>query len=313
MEMIGNRTLIQKADLTVQDMINDGGYLQPAQAQAFIRTLIDRSTVMPLSTVVPMRAPTQRLEKLRFGSRVLRAGTEAQALGQNDRAKPDLELEELNAQLFKAEVRLNNEVLQDSIEGGRLRETIMATLGERISLDMDEVIVNGDTASADPFLAKFDGIMKQAAANVVNNGGNLVSRTLWKDMLKAMPSEFLRNKRLMRFLVSVDTEIEYRDSVAARETNVGDAFLQGDAPASYGGVPILDVPVIRQDLGVGNNRTEALLTDPKNVNVGVWRRIEMETDKDITAGELIIVATLRFDARLAENRATVKGIDIAYA
>jgi len=308
--MIGNRSLIEKADLALSDLLTDGGALSPAQARAFIRTLIDESVIMPMSTVVPMRAPTQLIERIRFGSRVLRAGAEGQALAEADRAKPDLEKSELNAQLFKAEVRLNNEVLEDSIERQNLRSTVMAILAERVALDMDEVIINGDTASADPFLAKFDGIIKAASTNVVPTGVAPISKTVWKDMLKAMPTEFLRNKRRMRFLTSVDAEIDYRDTTNARETTLGDRYLENDVPIAYSGVPIMDVPLFPEALGGGSNETVALLTDPKNIQVGIWRKVTLETDKDISAGVLVIVATLRFDTVYAEPKAVVKATEI---
>lgn len=308
--MIGNRSLIQKADLALSDLLTSGGALVAAQARSFIRTLIDESVIMPQATVVPMRAPTQRLEKIRFGSRVLRAGTEGQALSSGDRAKPDLDKEELNAQLFKAEVRLNNEILEDSIERQSLRSTIMTILGERIALDMDEVIINGDTTSGDAFLAKFDGMLKQASVNVVSNGSNPLSKSTFKDMIKAMPSEFLRNKKRMRLFTSVDAEVDYRDSVNARETVVGDRYLTEDVPVMYSGIPIVDVPLFPENQGGGLNETNVVLTDPKNLNVGIWRRITMETDKDISAGVLVIVATLRFDMRYAEKRATVKATGV---
>jgi hypothetical protein len=308
--MIGNRSLIEKADLALSDLTTDGGILVAEQARKFIRTLIDESVIMPMAAVVPMKNPTRLLEKIRFGSRVLRAGTEGQALGANDRAKPDLEKVELSAQLFKAEVRLNNEVLEDSIERQALRQTIMAILAERIALDMDEVIINGDITSLDPFLAKFDGILVQAATNVVAHGVAPVDKTLFKNMKKAMPNEFMRNKRLMRYLVSVDTETDYRDTYASRETGRGDAHLEGDLPLKYGGIPIMDVPLMPEDGGTGSNEAQALLTDPKNINVGILRKITIETDKDIAAGVLVIVATLRFDVKYAEERAVVKATQI---
>ena len=301
-----NRTLLEKADMALADLINDGGILQPAQAQKFMRILIDEAILMRLATVVPMRAPKQLIEKIRFASRVLRAGTEAQALTQAERSKPDLSLVELDAQLFKAEVRLPNEVLEDSIERGNFRQTVMELMAERISLDMDEVIWNGDTASVDPFLAKFDGVRKQITSNLVDAAGARTNKTLFRDALKAMPSEFLRNKRQMRMMTSIDSEIDYRDALAERATVVGDRFLEQDAPVMYSGVPLIPVPVAPENLGGGNDQTEIVFTDPKNVNVGIWRNIRIETDKDVSAGVLIIVATLRFDTKLAEETAAVK-------
>jgi hypothetical protein len=312
--MIGNRTMLRKADLALSNLTTDGGILVPAQAKYFIRTLIDKSVVMPLATVVPMRSPLQRLEKIKFGTRVLRAGAEGQALSLSDRAKPDLSRQELSARLFKAEIRLNNEVLEDSIERQQLRSTVMAILAERIALDMDEVVVNGDTSNAtDNFLASFDGIIKQASAHQVSNNRNPISKSLLRNMLKAMPTPFLRNKRKLRFFMPVDTEIEYRDSLASRETPGGDAYLGEDVPVAYQGVPLIDVPVFPEKLGGSTDQQDVLLTDPKNVNVGIWRQITMETDKDISAGVLVIVATLRFDTKYVEPDATVLATDLIHA
>ncbi len=306
---IGNRELIEKADLKLADLAI-AGVLQPEQARAFIRTLIDESTLLPMARVVGMRNPTKLLEKIRFGTRVLRAGTEGQALTIAERAKPDLEKVELNAQLFKAEVRLNNEVLEDSIERQQLRQTVMAILGEAIARDMDEVLILGDTTSGDPFLAKFDGIVKQAVSNVVATGVAPINKTVFRDSLKAMPTEFLRNKRKMRFLTSVDAELDYRDTTNARETALGDRYLSEDIPIGYSGVPIIDIPLFPETLGGGSNETVSILTDPKNIHVGIYRKITMETDKDISAGELVIVATIRFDVKFQEERAVVKATEI---
>jgi hypothetical protein len=300
---------LQKADLALSDLTTDGGLLQPAQAKKFMRILINESVVMNQATVVPMKSHKQEINKIRFAGRVLRAGQEAVALAAADRAKPDLSQTELDAQLFKAEVRLDNEVLEDSIEGGTLKQTIMTLMGEAISRDMDEVIIQGDTASADTFLAQLDGILKQATSNVVDHGGARTNKTLWKNMLKAMPSEFLRNKRSMKFWTSVDSELDYRDFIADRGTVLGDKFLEGDAPINYSGIQVGDVPLFPETLGAGD-KTNTILTDPKNVNVGIWRQIRIETDKLISEGVFIIVATMRFDVKYAEETAVVKGIEV---
>jgi hypothetical protein len=308
--LLDNRTILEKADLALADLTTGGGLLQPAQAQKFIRILIDESVILKQGTVVPMKSPKQLIEKIRFAGRILRAGAEAAALPAGDRSKPDLSQVELDAQLFKAEVRLNNEVLEDSIERGQLRQTIMQLMAEAISRDIDEVIIRGDTASGDPFLAKLDGILKQATSNIVDAQNQSTNKGIFRDMLKSMPSAFLRNKREMRFFTSVDSEIDYRDSLAERATVVGDKFLEQDEPVAYSGVPVVDVPLFPENLGVGGNATNVLLTDPKNINIGIWRNIRVETDKLVSEGVLIIVATLRFDVKYAEETAVVKAINV---
>lgn len=305
-----NREFIHKADLALGDLTTGGGLLQPAQAARFMRILISEAVITRMAAVVPMRSPKQLIEKIRFASRVLRPGQEATALSLADRSRPDLTKVELDAKLFKAEVKLSDEILEDSIERSQLRQTVMTLMAERIALDTDELVANGNTGSADAFLAVLDGIRTQATSNVVNAGGQFTNKTIFRDMLKNMPSEFLRNKRAMWFFTSVDSDIDYRDALADRGTILGDRFLEQEAPVSYSGVRLQPVPVFPEDLGGGNDETEMILTDPKNINVGIWRRIKIETDKDISEGVLKIVATIRMDVKYAEETAVVKATGV---
>ena len=307
-KMLQNRTLLQKADLALSDLTTDGGLLVPAQAQRFIRILIDEATVMPLATVTPMRSHKQLVEKIRFANRILRPGAEATALAAGDRVKPDLSKVELDAKLFKAEVHLNNETLEDSIERDQLRNTVMTIMAEAISRDMEEVVLNGDTGSGDPFLAVLDGIVAQATSNVVAAPGALTKGT-FRDMMKAMPTEFRRRKGDMLYMTSSNAELDYRDEVADRATVLGDEFLTRDAMVNYSGIGVKPCALLPENLG-GGNETVALLTDPKNINVGIWRQIRVETDKDVSAGIVKIVATMRFDVKYTEELAVVKATGI---
>jgi len=310
MSYTDNRTILQKADLALADLTVGGGLLKPAQAQKFMRLLIKDSPLMQLATVVPMASPKQQISKIKFGSRVLRPGQEATPLGAGDRAKPDLSQVELDAKLFKAEVRLSDEVLEDSIERGELRQTIMEMMAEAISRDMDDVLINGDTLSADPFLAVMDGVLKQATSNVVDAGGNPISKNLLRDVLKTVPSEHLRDKKAMRFLTSVDADLDYRNSLAERATAVGDRLLEGDTPVLYSGVPLQPIPLFPETLGATGDQTSLLLCNPKNIHVGIWRNIRIESARDISEGTLKIVATLRFDVKFAEEPGVAKAINV---
>lgn len=310
MSYTDNRTILQKADLALADLTVGGGLLKPAQAQKFMRLLIKDSPLMQLATVVPMASPKQQISKIKFGSRVLRPGQEATSLGAGDRAKPDLSQVELDAKLFKAEVRLSDEVLEDSIERGELRQTIMEMMAEAISRDMEDVLINGDTLSADPFLAVMDGVLKQATSNVVDAGGNPISKNLLRDVLKTVPSEHLRDKKAMRFLTSVDADLDYRNSLAERATAVGDRLLEGDTPVLYSGVPLQPIPLFPETLGATGDQTSLLLCNPKNIHVGIWRNIRIESARDISEGTLKIVATLRFDVKFAEEPGVAKAINV---
>lgn len=305
-----NKTILQKADLALADLTSGGGLLLPAQAAKFMRIMIKASKILGMATVVPLRSQKQLIEKIRFSQRVLHAGFEARALPAGDRAKPEFGKVEFDAQLFKGEVRLDNEVLEDSIEKAELKNTVMQLMAEAVSRDAEEVVIRGDVASADPFLAKFNGILKQATSHVVDAAGATMNKTIFRDMMRAMPSEFMRNKSALKFLGSTNTEINYRDALADRATVLGDKFLEQEAPVNYMGIALEDIPMMPENLGVGFNTSNVLFTDPKNINVGIWRNIRIETDKLVSEGVLIIVVTMRFDVKFAEETAVVKAINV---
>ena len=309
-----NRTILQKADLQLSDLQSDGGHLVDAQSKKFMRILILRSVVMGMATMEPMKHPRQELNKLRFASRILRAGASGVALGHGERAQPDTSKVTLDAQLFKAEVRLNNEVLEDNIEQGTLKNTVMQEMGKAVARDMEDVLVNGDTTSGNPFYNQFDGILRQATSNIVNAGSAKLSKFVLRDLQKALPNEFMVNKRDMRYLTSIDAEIDYRDSIADRATGGGDRAFGGTvgsaAAVAYTGIEVAPIPLFPEDLGGSSNTTNVLFLDPKNIYVGIHREIRMETDKDISAGEVIIVTSLRFDVKYAEETAVAKAENV---
>lgn len=310
MTVTTNRTFLQKADLAVQDLTAGGAYLVPAQAKKFMRLLIQQSVLLQMATFVPMGAPKHQISKIKFGSRILRPGKEATALTPAERVKPDLSSIELDAQLFKAEVHLSDEVLEDNIEQAALQQTILDMIAEAAGRDMEDIVVNGDKNSAEPVLAVLDGVLKQAQSHVVDAAGAGMSKNFLRDMLRSLPSEYLRDKKQMVFLTSVDADLDYRNSLAERATVGGDRFLEEDTPVLYSGVPLRPIPLFPENLGPQNNRTSVLLCNPKNIHVGLWRKIKLETMRDASAGVLKVIATLRFDARFAEEPGVAKLINV---
>lgn len=308
--LLSNRSILAKADMALADLQADGGVLQPATSLKFMRLLIKEAVAMKQATVVPLKSPKQLLDKIRFGERILRAGREGTALAKAQRAKPELSQVEFDAKLFKAEVRLNNEVLEDSIERQQLRQTIMQLMGERIAVDIDDVGVNSDTLSPDEDLQEFDGLLKQGVTNIYDHLLGFTDKTALDQMVLKLPSEYMRNRKALRFMTSHKSELHYRNALAERATVVGDKFLETDAPVVYAGIPIMSVPLFPENLGGGQNATRIVLGDPKNMSFGIWRQIRIETDKLVSEGVLIIVATLRIDVRWAHESATVHGINV---
>ena len=78
----------------------------------------------------------------------------------------------------------------------------------------------------------------------------------------------------------------------------------------YSGVPVTPLALLPETLGAGADETTAFLCNPKNIHVGIWRQIRIESARDISEGTLKIVATLRFDVKFAEETGVAKAINV---
>jgi len=307
---MSNRTILEKADFALSHLVSNGGLLHPTQSKKFMRLSTTDSTLLGQVTYRPMSRAREDIDQIAFGSRVLRAAQELTELAQADRTVPDISKVELDAQEFIGEVNLSDRVLEENIEQGDLRQTIMQLLGPAVGRDLEEVAINGDKTSADTFLAQLDGILVQAQSNVVDAAGAPVDDQLFHDMMKALPPRYRKNKRQLRFYTSEDAEANLRRFRAQRETALGDKYLETDTPILAAGSPVVPVPLFPEDLGPGQNQTVAVLTHPKNIVVGVRRKIRIEWERSIRRRALAIVVTLEADVKFSEEEGVVKAINV---
>lgn len=182
----------------------------------------------------------------------------------------------------------------------------MDELSKAVGRDIEWVSVNGDTASLDPTLATMDGFLKQITSNVVLGGSANLTKAILRDMLKLMPDEFANDPKL-RYFTNRDARIDYRDSLADRATTLGDISLLNKTETVYNDIPVDWIPEFPVNLA---GDTEVLLANPDNLYVGIWRKISVKLDEDISAGVVIMVASIRFDVKVGEETATVKATDI---
>ena len=311
-----NQDIIKKADIALSDLVggpSGGGLLNPEMTDRFIRTLIDSPTIINRARTVTMNAPTRKINKIGFGSRILRPALSSTALSAGDRVKPDLSQIELNTKEVIAEAHIPYDVLEDNIEGGNinasmesgaggLHGTMVQLMAERAALDLEELLLLGDTASADPYLALLDGYLKRTTNHIVDAGGMVINKNLLKMGVKAMPDKYLRNRAALEHFVSVDNDTEYRDSYASRQTALGDNMLQGTGPVYAWGSQLKPVPLMPN--------THGLFCNPLNLIFGIQRRITIEYDKDIRTREFIVVITARTDNQIEEVDAVAKYVNI---
>lgn len=306
---LNNKTIIEKADVTLATLAS-GGLMNPEQADTFLRMVQSAPTILKDSRFVQMASDTRKIEKIGFGSRILRPGQEGKVLADADRSAPSTSTITLNAKEVIAEVHITYDTLENNIEGNNLQNTIMQMLAERAALDIEEVIVNGDKSSADPYLALLDGLRKQATSHVVDHAAGAFSKDVFKKAYKAVPAKYLRNPKDWKFYASHGLEVEWKDQVAGRQTNLGDFSLQGGLASAYG-VPVDGIAMLQPYTDSAKTVSDILLTHPKNIVVGMSRNIRIEVDKDIRARKFIIVLTAKLDAKFEEEDAVAKVIKVA--
>jgi hypothetical protein len=310
-----NQQFIKKADMAVADL-SSGGLLNAEQSNAFIRKLIIQPTLLRDTRIVVMGAPQRKIEKIQFGTRIMKPAVEATGLAVGDRSKPTTETVTLTTVEMIAEVRISYNTIEDNIERGGLgiggasgrnsgnpasggiKDTIVTLMAERSAVDLEELAILGDTGSGDAYLAQLNGYNAQATSNIVNHAAAPIDRTMFANGLIAMPDQYLRDKTNMRNYVSVDRDIQYSDHLAGRETALGDSRITQAGPNFGHGVPVRPVPQMPN--------TTALLCNPMNMIWGIQRQISIEVDKDISARVFKIVLTIRCDFKFEEEEAVVK-------
>jgi HK97 family phage major capsid protein len=302
--MTDSRRIIEKADLAVSQMIADGGYLEPEQSDTFFRKLIDQPTLINQVRTVSMGRPKMNIDKIGFGSRILRAApASGTSLKADERARPTFDQVQLDTEEVIAEVHVPYDALEDSIEKENLQDTIMDLIAQRASLDLEELLIKGDTTSNDPYLALFNGALALAGNTVDGSAYTAIDKTMFKTALQNMPTQYLRNLNTMQFMMSYNNVFEYRDQLADRDTGKGDDFYLNRPSVFAFGVPIAPAALMED--------TDMLFTFPKNLIFGVQRDIMIETDKDIRSRVLIIVLTMRIALEIEEAEAAVRVSDLA--
>lgn len=316
---MNEQELIRRADLALSDLVSGGGYLTTEQQNRFYRKMMDDAVILKDARIIPMARPKMEINKIGFGTRVLRAAAQGtistpedgeiggRALDRADRYIPQLSRITLETSEVIAEIDIPYEVLEDSIEGGdidtaQFQQTILDMMAQRITLDLEELVVLGDTGSGDSYLQLQDGALVSAISNIVNNGGDPMAVQLFGNMVKALPTKYYKLLNQYRYYVSKTKEIDYRLSIAQRQTALGDGIITGTTPVSVLGVSLASAAYMPSDT--------ALLTIPNNLIIGIQRNMRMELDKNIRERAFIIVVSMRLAMKFEEEDMVVKAINI---
>ncbi len=317
---VSPQELIQRADLAITDLATNGGILSPMQANQFIDFVVEEPTILSQVRQIRMTAPEMKINRLGFDGRILRAARQAGSAnddGSNDRyvrkadrAAPRTAQINLTTKEVIAEVRLPYEILEDNLEGQSLQTHIIRQIAQRAALDLEEKGLWGDTALAatDPYLGQQDGWMKLANAHILDWDNAGIDASLFTNALLTLPQKYLRLLSQMKAFVSPADIIRYGAWLQSRGTAMGDAAINGNFPLTPSGLRLEGAASMA--LGPVGTGGHALITPPQNLIWGITRDITIETDKDISSREHIIVVTARVGMQIDDKQAVIRVDDI---
>lgn len=304
--MKDNRELIEAVKFAVSDLAS-GGLLNPEQHEEFIRAAVEQTVILKEARYETMDRHVEEFHKIGFADRVLQkpSGTyETTETG----VDPTTGKVTLTAVKGVMAVDIGLDVFKKSIERDKIKDTIITAMAERAGVDLEELILMGDTASATEFYKMNEGLFKLATSHEYDQDSTAFEpHMVFKGMLDLLPKKYFRQKGEWRFYVHEEIELLYRQWLSERQTVGGDAYLLKDIPATYLGVPVVGVPMIIETGGGATATSSALLAHPKNILYGVFQEIVIKAEEKFREQYVAVTGTLYTDVEYEEEDAVVEG------
>ena len=274
--------------------LGNGGLLNPEQSARFLDYMFDATVIGKVARTVRMKSDTAEIDRMSVGEKLMKLATEAD----NDGANSAVTFSKisLTTKKLRMDWELSTESLEDNIEGADLEDHIARLMATQAGNDIEDVILNGNTATTGDALYKaFDGVVKKAktSGRVVDAAGAAVSREVFNKALKAMPRKYKQRRGDLRFLAGSNLiqDFLYANSIGTNQTipqDIASSVIRGGVaplggPAGYVapfafGIPIIEVPLLNETQ-TGDYTTptgshgDIHLSFPNNVVIGVKRDV----------------------------------------
>jgi hypothetical protein len=241
-----------------------------------------------------MKSDTAEIDRMSVGEKLMKLASEADNTAINSGVT--FSKISLSTKKLRMDWELSTESLEDNIEGADLEDHIARLMATQAGNDIEDVLLNGDTAlTGDALYKSFDGVVKKAKANgrVVDAAGAAVSREVFNKALKAMPRKYKQRRGDLRFLAGSNLiqDFLYANSIGTNQTipqDIASSVIRGGVaplggPAGYVapfafGIPIVEVPLLNEtQTGTYATPTgshgDIHLTFPNNVVIGIKRDV----------------------------------------
>lgn len=275
------------------------GGLTYEQADTFLDYMWDATVLGGQVTKKRMNAVEEEWDVISIGAKLVRLATEAVDDGVN--AVPAFTKLSITTKKLRLDWELSRESLEDNIEGEDLEDHLVRMMATQYGNDVEDLIVNGDTAlTGDPLYKAFDGFRKRAfaAGHVVDAAGSALDRLVLHNAEKAMPRKYMGARPRFKYFTGSGAISDYLFSLQQTSADfvTPEAMAQAainqasrtTGPAGFQtgnafGIPIQEIPVFKENR-VGDyptpsgNHVDLWLTDPKNLIWGIKREVEVHRE-----------------------------------
>lgn len=291
--------------------------LNPEQAGRFLRTATEEQLILKDASVFTMKSHTKNLDRVDIEGRVLTSGYDAngvtRALADGEKVSISNFQNQLVAKKLKTQAIIEDDELEDNLEGKAFANTLIDLTGQKIGYDSEVWGVWANpteiTYAEDKLLNSTHGWLSKSGNKIYGEGDDADfdpadPEALFKALIEATPKKYIRNRSQMRFYVPYEIEDAYRDILADRGTNLGDQTTTGYAQLAYRNIPVVNPDSLDDDAAIALWGTRAaMLADPKNLNMGIWRQLFMEPDRNAQLEQTEYVFTMRGDVHYTNQYA----------
>lgn len=327
--------LIEKVLTTATVSADQGGLLNPEQADRFIDYMWDATVLAKEGRTIRMKSDTVDIDKVAVGQRITRLATEAVDDGVN--VDPTFTKISITTKKLRLDWELSAESLEDNLEGEALEDHIARMMATQMGNDIEDLAINGDTAlTGDALLKSFNGFHKLALASghVVSGAGHTLSGTgagdgkaLFNAAIKAMPRKYLQRRNQLRFYAGSNLTQDYiygLTQLSVTPEAIAADVIRGnpEAPGSFRslafGIPVVEVPLFTETLdgtysGETGDHGYVELTFPQNRVWGVKREVKVVAEYAPKKDTVEYTAYVRVGVQIENEDAyvTVKDVKVA--
>lgn len=246
-----------------EDMSAYGGILDREQFNQFMRDVEFNTSILKDAAYKKMNRENVITTGTLIKGRVLQDGYLEDSRETNANLTPaeiGFGKSELSAHKLKAKTFIDDDDIDDNIEGEQFQTTLLSMMGNQIGEDLEAIAVYGDSDlsySDQPLYHTYDGWIKKSTKTLKSSekaSGNAVDFNVHEDTIEALfdaiirnvPSRIRQSKLMSRFAIYVPYEVEdaYRNLLKSRNTQLGDQMQTGDAPLMYKKYPIKYAPIL---------------------------------------------------------------------